>query len=928
MALTDWPGVLRAGAEAAPTHRFANLPILMLDVPITSAAEFAFVRALAAQNSHITATIASADEQTLAWMRKLDLQVEMIEEDRTQPSAVALANLQQNLFKESAKAAAIAPSDNVTIFSAPGEGRECIEIARRILARARDGVPFDDMAVLLRTPADYRDHLQEAFARAGIPVHFARGVRRPDPAGRAFFALLACALEKLSARRFAEYLSLGQVPDAVEGVPPEALPPGDQWVEPDSGAVTEDEKPETDYAIGDTQDRRPVRDGQLRVPWRWEELLVDAAVIGSRDRWHMRLAGLASSLRARIAAIEKEDETRAIALTRTLVDLEALSAFAMPLIEVLADWPVSAFWREWLDLFGDLATRTLKGPERVLSVLSELRPIAPVGPVTLREVVDTLQPLLLDTAVPPPSLRYGKVFVAPVEMARGLSFDTVFVPGLAERKFPSKILEEPILFDAVREQISRNLNTNVHRLEKERLALALAVSAATSRICLSYPRLDLQAQPRPRVPSFYALEVLRASEGQLPDFSELARRAETATGARLGWPAPPNPADAIDNAEHDLAILADLSAAARPDGGAARYLVSANPYLARALRARYQRWGRTWTSSDGLLSRSEQIRAAIALHAFSSRSYAPTTLQLYARCPYRFFLSAIHRLEPRIEPEPIDELDPLQRGSLIHDIQFELLARLRSLGLLPVRGANIERVQTELATIMEGVVERYHDDLAPAIERVWIDGIDAIGSELREWLRRASIDSSGFVPLHFELSFGLDLLRTGRPADPRSSSDPVLLDCGIRLRGSIDLVERHPADLVRVTDHKTGKVDAEAGQIIAGGTSLQPLLYALAAEKLFAGQAAISSGRLYFCTSRGGFAAVEVGLDDQARRAAVQVADTIGSAIIAPFLPAYPDSGECAYCDYRRVCGPHEERRVARKPKDNVEPLLRLRGAP
>ena len=35
---------------------------------------------------------------------------------------------------------------------------------------------------------------------------------RPHPAGRAFLALLACACEKLSARRFAEYLSLAQVP--------------------------------------------------------------------------------------------------------------------------------------------------------------------------------------------------------------------------------------------------------------------------------------------------------------------------------------------------------------------------------------------------------------------------------------------------------------------------------------------------------------------------------------------------------------------------------------------------------------------------------------------------------------------------------------------------------------------------------------------
>ena len=48
------------------------------------------------------------------------------------------------------------------------------------------------------------------------------GTKVPDPSGRAFLALLACASEGLSARRFSEYLSLGQVPDLelATGAPP------------------------------------------------------------------------------------------------------------------------------------------------------------------------------------------------------------------------------------------------------------------------------------------------------------------------------------------------------------------------------------------------------------------------------------------------------------------------------------------------------------------------------------------------------------------------------------------------------------------------------------------------------------------------------------------------------------------------------------
>ena len=126
------------------------------------------------------------------------------------------------------------PRDDVMILSAPGESRECVEIARLVHAEAAKGVPFDRMAILLRAPAQYRAHLEEALRRASVPAHFARGTVQPDPAGRAFVALLACAAEGLSARRFAEYLSLGQVPDANdEGEPPAPPPLADRWVPAD-----------------------------------------------------------------------------------------------------------------------------------------------------------------------------------------------------------------------------------------------------------------------------------------------------------------------------------------------------------------------------------------------------------------------------------------------------------------------------------------------------------------------------------------------------------------------------------------------------------------------------------------------------------------------------------------------------------------------
>jgi hypothetical protein len=81
-------------------------------------------------------------------------------------------------------------------------------------------------------------------------------------------------------------------------------------------------------------------------------------------------------------------------------------------------------------------------------------------------------------AVPPPAQRYGRVFVGLVEAAPGLSFEAIFVPGLAEKLFPGRIVEEPILLDAARDRLNARLVTNEDRLSRERLALRGNASGA------------------------------------------------------------------------------------------------------------------------------------------------------------------------------------------------------------------------------------------------------------------------------------------------------------------------------------------------------------------------------------------------------------------------------------------------------------------
>jgi CRISPR/Cas system-associated exonuclease Cas4 (RecB family) len=913
-------------ATASPAPRFVGLPLLLLDVAVRSGAECDLLRALAARAPALLAIAPDGDRRTLELLEKaLGRPAESIATRRDS----SLGRLQDHLFADTSPAPG-ALDESVTLISAAGEMQECVEIARQIQAEARRGRPLDRIAILLHAPGRYSPYLKEALSRAGLAAYFARGSAIPEPGGRALLALLACAAEGLSARRFAEYLSLAQVPH--REAEPAATPGDDQAFVPAAtelhGAALAADlalAPPPPEAEPLERDPVPLVEGTLIAPWRWERLLVEAAVVGGLDRWRRRLDGLAAELELRRGELQDED-ARAAAVDRQIVDLDHLRSFAVPIIEALAALPNGGRWSEWLAHLRALAALAIRDPAPVLTALAELEPMAPIGPVNLDEVRLVLADRIGKLERPPARRRYGAVFVAPTALARGLEFDVVIVPGLTERVFPKKLTEDPILPDAARARLQgaavagtpELLLNQAERAAEERLALRLAAGAATARAIFTFPRFDL-AQGRPRVPSFYALEIMRAAEGHLPSFDALARRATLDRRPRLGWPAPADPDDAIDEAEFDLATLEELLDT-ETGKGAAHYLLNANPHLARTLRSRARRWLKRWTPADGLVDPPDGARAALARHLLAARSYSPTALQNFAACPYRFFLQAIHRLQPREEADAIEVIDPLTRGALFHEIQFAFLTELKAAGLIPVSAENHEPALELLAGTIDQVANQYRERLAPAIERIWQDGIDSIGADLREWLRRAAESREPWEPDRFELAFGLV---DRAQADPASRAEPVEVIGGLKLRGSIDLVERRAPGALRVTDHKTGRVRAERGVVVGGGKVLQPILYALAAEQLL--DAPVEAGRLYYCTAAGGYEERVVALDEGARGAIGEVIATVGRALEEGFLPAAPDSEECRFCDYRPVCGPYEEQRAARKPPARTAALRRLR---
>ena len=913
-------------ALGSPVTGWPPMPLLLFDVPFESEIEAQFLWALIQQSPQVMITVPAGDASAMSQLEKRGVRLQIIEE--AEPND--LTQLARYLFSKEPPPERTRTGELVW-FSAPGEGRECVEIARRILKEAERGVRFDEMAIVLRSTQQYIGLLEHTLARAGVPAYFDRGTRRPDPTGRAFLAILSCATDNFSAKRFAEYLSLAQVP-SLDGSGKAPTGSGNAtWVASrddvfgvlSERAAGEPDGSDDDQLTTNINDDQAVVAGSLKAPWKWESLLVESAVIGGSDRWTRRLDGLAAEYELKIRELtsEQPDSPRIARLERERQNLAHLRAFALPLIEAMSAWLKQATWGDWILRLEAFAPQVLRRPEFVFRVLADLRPMATVGPVSLAEVRDVLADRLASLEVEPPVHRYGRVFVCSPEQVRGHSFRVAFVPGLAERLFPQKLREDPLLLDDLRREIGTELTMQDDRAEHERMLLRLAVGVATERLYVSFPRIET-AEARARVPSFYALEVMRAVTGRVPDHQQLELEASEEANATLAWPAPQRPEDAIDDFEHDLSVLRLLMRSEGDVKGHAHYLLRLNDYVRRSASERWARARSPWSHYDGLVRVTDATRPFLQSQRLGARPYSVSALQNYAYCPYRFLLSAMYHLQPLEDPEPIEHMDPLTKGSLFHEVLAEFFRALQQRQMM-MATATMDGVLEILDATLMRVAANYAELLAPAVDRVWHDEVAGIRTDLRIWARELA-GSTGWEPWLFEFGFGLpDAL--GR--DPNSRREPVTIDNRFLLRGAIDLIERKPGTkILRVTDHKTSKNRSERGSIIGHGQQLQPVIYSLAVEA--ATECTVESARFSYCTTAGGFTEHNVPINERSRDMGIEALEIIDRAVELGMLPPAPAEKACGFCDFLPVCGPNQERRARRKSREQIADLIELRGRP
>ena len=355
-------------------------------------------------------------------------------------------------------------------------------------------------------------------------------------------------------------------------------------------------------------------------------------------------------------------------------------------------------------------------------------------------------------------------------------------------------------------ELSADLSDTGDRIDRERLLLRLAVGAAERRVYLSYPRVDVvqgarRASPPSTASTWRARPWAASPTSRSSNARPRRRSARASPGRRRPSRRAPSTRPSTISPRWRSCIHTPARRARRR--ARAQYLLELNPHLARSLRTRYARWERKrWSELDGIVRMSAPTpRVPCARTASPRGPYSPSALEHFAVCPYRFFLAAIQRLEPRREIAPLEQLDPLTRGKLVHRVQAETLRALARAGVLPLTpdglaagGARARSARSTPSRRGSTKISRRRSCASGRTRSRRCAPISSTGSAT------SPTHAERWHPAHFEFGFGVPL---DDAHDPRAV-DPTRSCCRTArsLRGAVDLVERR-AGRQRAARHRS-----------------------------------------------------------------------------------------------------------------------------
>jgi RecB family exonuclease len=537
----------------------------------------------------------------------------------------------------------------------------------------------------------------------------------------------------------------------------------------------------------------------------------------------------------------------------------------------------------------------------------------------IRERVQGLQ-------VAPERARPGHLYVCNLAQAGFTGRPHLYAVGLEEGRVFPNASEDPVLLDAERAGISTALRLSSDRIEESVYSVLSRLATwgedpsnlAGNEPATREPATREPANPRATVTLSYSCRdtrefretyaswlMLQAYRLQQRDGSLSYQQMKTA----LGEPVSALPPDRSSGASLGAWWLRTIVGSA--DAGAAA-VESTYAGLARGREAERMRASGELTEFDGYVPEAGAVLDPCA----PQNAFSVTDLEGAAACPFRFFLKrglGLRAVDERERDKDI-WLDPMTRGSELHDLYARLLRRCRQDG----RGVD---PKSDGAWLKQAAETRLHElrvEMPPAT-------VEIFDRESREFLADVELfvggEHEGLTSkgIGFEVSFGRPL--DAGDSEPLARPEPVAIDLGggltFRLAGRIDRINQ-VADGFEVLDYKTGGFwrDDYKG-VFNGGRRLQHALYGLAAVELLRAHyenPRIASSLYYFSSQKG--------RQEQVRITAPSLNDTrtvltdLRQVIVEGVYTHTPNEKDCKFCDYAAACDAQVHERATDTSQD------------
>ncbi len=678
----------------------------------------------------------------------------------------------------------------------PDRVGEVTAMARRIRQLHQEqGVELAQIRIGFRSLDTYAELVAEVLPRHGLPFYLARG--RPlvtAPAMNTVLALIDAVLDRYSRAALFRLLSLPLVrlrysfSDQTRTLAAEDFAAFTRNVPPSTGRDTWLAAIEGNFAYLESELSRegePFAEDIDDFPTRREDLRAELEAL--------------QPLRAGLTAL--------FDLLQPLESRQDLPSFRYHLLHALSA----------LGVEDALTAEDGRALARFLDLLDELcAPAAALQPRTLSQFADLLRDAISQAHVPA-ATRAG-IQVTDLAAAGSAPCDYLFLGGLVQGEFPRLPPADIFLEETQRRALNLDEDSTT---ASERLLFYRAVCSARRGFGLFHPQQSGSETlaPSPFVDELDALLAAQPetdeSNGTPGTLAELHR----ALGQGLCAASDSDPArDA----------LALYSRAAQLDGH-----TTALRHLVRGLHiAELRTISKTLGRHEGVLDESALL-AALGTRLGAGHSFSATQLELYGRCPFRFFAQELLNLQPLRDPE--DDDSALKRGNLVHRILYHFYAAhgeaAERAENLATNIAELRHQGREIAEEM-GLVGFFWDR---ELERLL--GSDDTGERegvLPRFLRLQAAAANPAMPTHFELSFG-SYPGMGERDQQSTTTHYAISDSEsgdeVRISGKIDRIDRTADGRFIVFDYKTGRMPSVAD--IDTGLNLQLPLYLLATESLF-----------------------------------------------------------------------------------------------